>query len=142
MEDKSSATESILVHLLVGVVVLLLSIFYLQSNRQAASRDAIAYAEKMQLQSKSKVSGGNESKRDSLPPPVVQQEGNVNIEAIESTRKEKSEEADKEEEEEEDLFAMNNNWRCACENGFLPPGMLGGAEAVFRMGTGQCYHKK
>ena len=39
----------------------------------------------------------------------------------------------------------NNNWRCACEGGFLPPGMLqslGGAEAAFRMSTGQCYHKK
>jgi len=38
----------------------------------------------------------------------------------------------------------NNTWRCACENGFLPPGLLknfGGAEAVMRMGMGQCYHK-
>ena len=38
-----------------------------------------------------------------------------------------------------------SNWRCACEGGFLPPGMLsslGGAEAVIRMSTGQCYHKK
>jgi hypothetical protein len=46
-------------------------------------------------------------------------------------------------EENEDIFAMNNNnWRCACEGGFLPPGMFGGAEAVMRMGVGQCYHKK
>eukprot|EP00978_Attheya_sp_CCMP212_P047529 scaffold421695_cov71-Attheya_sp.AAC.1 len=39
----------------------------------------------------------------------------------------------------------DNNWRCACEGGFLPPGLLktfGGAEAVFRMSTGQCYHKQ
>lgn len=38
----------------------------------------------------------------------------------------------------------NNGWRCACEGGFLPPGILqrmGGAEAVFRMSAGQCYHK-
>lgn len=38
----------------------------------------------------------------------------------------------------------SSNWRCACEGGFLPPGMLqslGGMEAVMRMGTGQCYHK-
>jgi hypothetical protein len=38
----------------------------------------------------------------------------------------------------------SSNWRCACEGGFLPPGMLqslGGAEAVIRMSTGQCYHK-
>lgn len=33
-------------------------------------------------------------------------------------------------------------WRCVCEGGFLPPGMFGGAEAVFRLGTGQCYHKQ
>lgn len=39
----------------------------------------------------------------------------------------------------------SNQWRCACETGFLPPGMLqslGGAEAVLRMSTGQCYHTK
>eukprot|EP00980_Cylindrotheca_fusiformis_P008958 scaffold1912_cov135-Cylindrotheca_fusiformis.AAC.5 len=39
----------------------------------------------------------------------------------------------------------NNNWRCACEGGFLPPGMLktfGSAEAMMRLGTGQCYHKQ
>lgn len=35
-----------------------------------------------------------------------------------------------------------NNWRCACSDGFLPPGMFGNAEAVLRMGSGQCYHKK
>lgn len=38
-----------------------------------------------------------------------------------------------------------NRWRCACETGFLPPALLknlGGAEAVLRMGVGQCYHKK
>lgn len=38
----------------------------------------------------------------------------------------------------------NNSWRCACENGFLPPGLLksfGGVEAMIRMGSGQCYHK-
>jgi hypothetical protein len=50
-----------------------------------------------------------------------------------------------EEEIENDLFAMNNNgWRCVCESGFLPPGMLksfGSAEALIRLGAGQCYHK-
>lgn len=37
-----------------------------------------------------------------------------------------------------------NNWRCACEGGFLPPGLLksfSGAEAMIKMGAGQCYHK-
>lgn len=38
----------------------------------------------------------------------------------------------------------NNTYRCACETGFLPPGLLksfGGVEAMLRVGTGQCYHK-
>jgi len=40
----------------------------------------------------------------------------------------------------------SNKWQCACEGGlFLPSSMLksfSGAEAVFRMGSGQCYHKQ
>jgi hypothetical protein len=39
-----------------------------------------------------------------------------------------------------------NKWQCACEGGiFLPNSMLksfNGVEAVFKMGSGQCYHKK
>jgi hypothetical protein len=49
------------------------------------------------------------------------------------------------EETEKEYTEAENNWRCACEGGFLPPGMLksfGGAEAVMRLGTGQCYHKQ
>lgn len=41
--------------------------------------------------------------------------------------------------------STNNQWRCACEGGFLPAGMLqslGGAQAVFNMGIGSCYHTK
>ena len=37
-----------------------------------------------------------------------------------------------------------NKWRCACEGGFLPPGLLktfGRAESVYKMGVGDCYHK-
>jgi hypothetical protein len=43
------------------------------------------------------------------------------------------------------VVTEDNNWRCACEGGFLPPGLLksfGGAEAVMRLGTGQCYHQQ
>jgi len=47
--------------------------------------------------------------------------------------------------EEESIDDSNSNtWRCSCESGFLPPGLLktfGGAEAMMRLGTGQCYHK-
>jgi hypothetical protein len=53
--------------------------------------------------------------------------------------------ADDDDDDEEDLFKMNDQWRCACEGGFLPPGMLksfGAAESMMRLGTGQCYHKQ
>jgi len=39
----------------------------------------------------------------------------------------------------------NYGYRCACEGSFLPPGLMqsfSGAEAVIRMGAGQCYHKQ
>jgi hypothetical protein len=45
----------------------------------------------------------------------------------------------------EDLVPLAIPWRCVCENGFLPPGLLksfGSAEAIVRLGTGQCYHKQ
>ena len=52
--------------------------------------------------------------------------------------------------DEEDLLAgfnsNNTGWRCVCEEGsFLPPALLktfGPAEAMVRLGTGQCYHKQ
>lgn len=46
----------------------------------------------------------------------------------------------------EDLLQGFNQWRCVCEEGsFLPPALLktfGPAEAMVRLGTGQCYHKQ
>lgn len=36
-------------------------------------------------------------------------------------------------------------WKCACEYGILPAGIMktfGNAEAMMRLGVGQCYHKK
>ena len=47
--------------------------------------------------------------------------------------------------EESEKSSDDTTWRCPCENGFLPPGIFksfGSAEAMFRMGTGQCYHKR
>lgn len=56
---------------------------------------------------------------------------------------------EQQDDEEEDLLAGFNNsngWRCVCEEGsFLPPALLktfGSAEAMVRLGTGQCYHKQ
>jgi hypothetical protein len=65
--------------------------------------------------------------------------------ANETTTDPKDDDDKKSDSDDEDLFAMNDKWRCACEGGFLPPGMLktfGGAEAMMRLGTGQCYHKQ
>ena len=64
--------------------------------------------------------------------------------ARDSNDENKNSEEKEEDDEDEDDLGKNNKWRCACENGFLPPGLLktfGGAEAVMRMGMGQCYHK-
>jgi hypothetical protein len=45
----------------------------------------------------------------------------------------------------ENNFNRKTKWQCACEGGiFLPSSILksfSGAEAVFKMGSGQCYHK-
>ena len=44
-----------------------------------------------------------------------------------------------------EIKTMNENqFRCQCAISFLPPGMLqsfGPAVSVFKLGTGQCYHK-
>jgi hypothetical protein len=147
--DDVNSTLSILFHLLGGGMVLLLSLYYLHINRVAASRDAIAYAEKMRMKETEKPSSIDRVEDDKITTTTTKSktatENESPIEEKKSTvedPKKKDKAPSDEEEEEEDLFAMNNNWRCACENGFLPPGMLGGAEAVFRMGVGDCYHKR
>ena len=46
---------------------------------------------------------------------------------------------------EDDGIKKGRVWKCACELGFLPAGMLktfGNAEAMMRLGVGQCYHKQ
>mmetsp|Transcript_32908 Transcript_32908/g.68727 ORF Transcript_32908/g.68727 Transcript_32908/m.68727 type:complete len:176 (+) Transcript_32908:62-589(+) len=45
----------------------------------------------------------------------------------------------------QNVQGRNRLWKCSCELGFLPSGLLktfGNAEAIVRLGTGQCYHKK
>ena len=63
---------------------------------------------------------------------------------MESTNRDSGESREEDASSADNNNNNNNTWRCACENGFLPPGLLknfGGAEAVMRMGMGQCYHK-
>jgi hypothetical protein len=83
------------------------------------------------------------SKVDNPPTPTLSNEANETLKNKET--KEKDNTDDNNDESEENLFQMNDQWRCACEGGFLPPGLLksfGGAEAMMRLGTGQCYHKQ
>ena len=49
-----------------------------------------------------------------------------------------------EEEATETDVLDSSKWRCVCEQGFLPPGMLqsfSGMESMVRTSTGKCYHK-
>jgi len=73
---------------------------------------------------------------------------NRNIDVLPSPNEKMNEretrEPDAKSSSEKIAFSSSYQWRCACENGFLPPGLLknlGGAEAMLRMGTGQCFHK-
>ena len=61
------------------------------------------------------------------------------------TRNSSNDDVGEDDDYEKDLFQKNDQWRCACEGGFLLPGMLksfGSANAVMRLGAGQCYHKQ
>ena len=135
---KNMGLESILsslaFFLTVGLVVFVQLAFWFPSYPvQVANEDSSKTEATKEDPRKDEASKGRPKEEvangDSSPSPEAEQAS-------------KSPKEDSGDEEEEDLFAMNNNWRCGCEGGFLPPGMFGGAEAVMRMGTGQCYHKK
>ena len=170
--------------ILVGLLIVVFTILYIQWHRQAASRDAIAYAAKIRQQEAEKTTledkGTKESSADTTnkespdsdePNTPIAGENNDqiknNIAASEEIYPEDTslaEDANNNPSEpeaeapnesssdgesnsaDEDVISSNNNqWRCACEGGFLPAGMLqslGGAEAVFNMGIGACYHTK
>jgi hypothetical protein len=84
-------------------------------------------------------------KKGDFPEVRKVEEGEVEEEEKAEEEKEVNEKEEKLEEKEEELASNTSNWRCACEGGFLPPGLLktfGSAEAVIRMSTGQCYHKQ
>jgi hypothetical protein len=149
-----------------GIFLGLLSALYSERNSHAASRDALAYASKTRLQKEAaaerEIQGSATSDFQCRRVSVVSENDKKATAGSDHTADGASKhqddsgndavqvEADKS--GAEDMaeimsgFSTNNNqWRCACEGGFLPAGLLqsmGGAAAVFRMGTGQCYHKQ
>jgi hypothetical protein len=157
----------------VGLLVGLLSTLYSQRNRHAASQDALAYAARTRLQKEAatiaaeereiqeranqdnpsaalKSSGAevcnNASEENDNKKPTEGSERTA--EDGEGVQQDQLQEEDESADEDIDDMADTTKtiqWRCACQGGFLPAGLLqslGGAEAVFRMGTGQCYHKQ
>lgn len=80
----------------------------------------------------------------------IVEKGGVNILREEETKKKNLKEDDERSYSvfnsghEQEQETSDNAWRCVCENGFLPPGMLKSFtsfEAVTRMSAGNCYHK-
>jgi hypothetical protein len=140
-----SILSSLALFLTIGLVVFVqLSFWFPSSNPSSSVQVAKEDSSKTEDPRKDEASKDRPKEEkavngDSSPNPQESKKQPVKSQEAEKASKSPKEEND---EEEEDLFAMNNNWRCACEGGFLPPGMFGGAEAVLRMGTGQCYHKK
>lgn len=159
----------------VGLLVGLLSSLYSRRNSHDASRDALAYAAKTRLQKEaaaaereiqerstkddpptleSNVVVSNASEKDKKPTEGSERTADGDsIQQDRTCKKASRVEKDKSGDDDTDMADImssfsssnNNQWRCACEGGFLPAGLLqslGGAEAVFRMGTGQCYHKQ
>jgi len=149
--------------ILVGIVVAIVSVLYFQWNRYAASRDAIAYATRMreqqELAARKEQTGqgdnngntnvGGPKKFEIYCLPVGTANGYRTVQSpkdnVLAKKDLKGQENSVKGTTTTNLDDNNNEWRCACEGGFLPPGMLQsmrGAEAVFRMSTGQCYHKQ
>lgn len=104
---------------------------------------------------------GNSSKRiaQDIPPENFQcifitdeSESSKNNETISNTSKdtetnssETQNSSTSDKEDDNRTVGKGRVWKCACELGFLPAGMLktfGNAEAIVRLGVGQCYHKQ
>lgn len=153
--------------ILAGILTVLFTVVYVQWNRRAASIDAIAYAAKIRQQQQAVDTSKEEALEtiddvgqensdvttNTLPDNNPSAENTTSTVALEDTEPINANSDDDNESQaspaDEAMSSFNNNtnnqWRCACEGGFLPAGMLqslGGAEAVFNMGIGACYHTK
>ena len=140
-----SILSSLAFFLTVGLVVFVQLSFWFPSDPVQVANDDSSETEESKEDARKDEASKGRSKEEVADEDSSQNPQESKKQPLKSQEAEKASKSPKEEddaEEEEDLFAMNKNWRCGCEGGFLPPGMFGGAEAVMRMGTGQCYHKK
>lgn len=161
MEDDTK-TRSVVFHVASGILVFLATVLYVKYHRGTASEAALAYAAKIRQQQqeeqRKKAKETQDEKKEnteplrSRPPKPFQFDDHTSMVCLPVTTTttltaQKEEEKEEVEEVKEDSLARRNNYgfQCACGQGFIPPGLvktLGGAEAIFRMGAGQCYHKQ
>lgn len=169
MEDAKA--HSVLFHVATGIAIFLATVLYVKYHRGTASAAALEYAAKIQQQqqeeerkanaSAAKEAAEDEKKEDVDPPKAAASPPRNAIKAFQfedyttmmclpcdtplTAKKEEEAEGKEEEEQENTLGTNNDTFQCACGQGWIPPGLvktLGGAEAIFRMGSGQCYHKQ
>lgn len=142
MEDvpsPKSSLELLIPVFTIGLVVLVQAMFWLpsfSSRKETAEQDG----ESVSNEDEDIANGNFEVRTDKDDKPESEEKKSL------TTNNRTETDADTKAEVDSALLTSNNNtWRCACEGGFLPPGMLksfGTAEAMMRLGTGQCYHKQ
>ena len=142
---------------IIGLVLLFVISFTFLRSRSLAAKSVLLLENDApppatgQGKSSSKVNGrkrntSNDISNDMVP---LDEGSDAKQESFETNRQTTTTDASRDANAKEpptlDSINDGNNWRCACEGGFLPPGLLktfGGAEAVMRLGSGQCYHKQ
>lgn len=134
--SSSSAAQGGVIFLLILVLALVLPflLFFLPDSNGTKEKSATEVSTKNIRDQPEQASSSSATTAETTTTTGRENEKDANDESL------ISEQADTNSNE-----SSTNQWRCACEGGFLPPGMLqslGGAEAVFRMSTGQCYHKR
>lgn len=157
-EDTSQSLASILVPVFtIGLVVLVQMQFWFASSPETESTNVIdepqpptsaeqAEEEAEELDNGAKQQPNDMGKKSEVEDLATNKLDNSSITPTQDNDVNKNITTANDDEEEDLLFARSNQWRCVCEEGsFLPPALLktfGPAEAMVRLGTGQCYHKQ
>lgn len=138
MEDTSTQLEDLVSFLIpvitISLVVVVQISFWMPSSSEKEEE------QQLQDEKQKRPAGVNETKPDtkqfqiypSSPPPQMNNDKDAML-FCQPINAEKA------------LETNNNTWKCSCEGGFFSAGMLktfGSAEAVMRLGSGQCYHKQ
>lgn len=145
-EETSFGGLVVLVFLIAALALPLVSFFFGDSTKETNSFEVIKSSvvnEKGRKSHNSTISSEEPDVSSTNHDPAAEESSSSK--ATDATQKQSESTAQEEASNSKEPVIDNNQWRCACEGGFLPPGMLqslGGAEAVLRMSAGQCYHKK